>query len=146
MNKTPRILSVLAISAAVFGLAACDQSKSPTVGEKVDYGIERTQQAATDIKNDAQVAGNELKQDASQAGSEIADGAADIAITGKVNAALAADDQLSAVAINVDTTNKVVTLKGPAPSQAASDRATSMAQAVDGVISVNNQLTVADKR
>ena len=59
---------------------------------------------------------------------------------------MAADDQLSAVAINVDTTNKVVTLKGPAPSQAASDRATSMAQAVDGVISVNNQLTVADKR
>ena len=143
MNTTQRTLSLVAISAAVFLLAACDQSKPPTVGEKIDAGIERTQEAASEAKKDMQAAGTEIKQEASQAGAAIADGAADVTITAKVKAALAADDQLSALAISVDTTNKVVTLTGPAPTQAASDRASSMAQAADGVIEVKNQLTVA---
>lgn len=134
MNTTQRTLSLLTLSAAALVLAACDQSAPPTVGEKVDAGIERSQQA-----------GSEVKKDASQAVTEIADGAADMTITTKVKAALAGDDQLSALAIEVDTTNKVVTLTGPAPTQAAFDRASSLAQAVDGVTNVKNQLTVAGK-
>lgn len=145
MNKTQRTVSLLALSAAALMLAACDQSKPPTVGEKIDAGIERTQQAATDAKKDLQAVGNDIKQDASQAGTTIADGAADIAITAKVKAALAGDDQLSALAINVDTTNKLVTLTGPAPTQAASDRASSLAKAVEGVTAVKNQLIVGGK-
>ena len=145
MKTTQRTLSLLAISATAFLMAACDQSMPPTVGEKIDAGIARTQEAATEAKKDLQAAGSEIKQEASQAGSAIADGAADTTITTKVKAALAADDQLSAVAIGVETTNKVVTLTGPAPTQAASDRASSMAQAVDGVNGVKNQLTVAGK-
>ena len=134
MKTTQRTLSLLAISAAAFLMAACDQSKPPTVGEKIDAGIARTQEAATEAKKDLQAAG-----------SAMTDGAADTTITTKVKAALAADDQLSAVAIGVETTNKVVTLTGPAPTQAASDRASAMAQAVDGVNEVKNRLTVADK-
>jgi hyperosmotically inducible protein len=145
MNKTQRTLSLLTISAAAFMLAACDQSKPPTVGEKVDAGIERTQESATDVKQGAQSAGSEIKQDASQAGTTMADGAADMAITAKVKTALAGDDQLSALAINVDTDNKVVTLTGPAPTQAASDRASSLAQAVEGVTDVKNQLIVSNQ-
>ena len=134
MKTTQRTLSLLAISAAAFLMAACDQSKPPTVGEKIDAGIARTQEAATEAKKDLQAAG-----------SAMTDGAADTTITTKVKAALAADDQLSAVAIGVETTNKVVTLTGPAPTQAASDRASAMAQAVDGVNEVKNRLTVAGK-
>lgn len=145
MNTTQRTLSLLSISAAALMLVACDQSKPPTVGEKIDAGIERTQQAAAEAKQDAAAAGNEIRQDASQAATAIADGAADIAITAKVKAALAADDQLSALAINVDTSNKIVTLTGPAPTQVAADRATTMAKAVDGVTEVKNQLTVDGK-
>ncbi len=145
MNTTQRTLSLLTLSAAALVMAACDQSAPPTVGEKVDAGIERTQQAGSEVKKDAQAAGNEIKQEASQAGTAIADGAADMTITAKVKAALAGDDQLSALAIEVDTTNKVVTLSGPAPTQAAFDRASSLAQAVDGVSNVKNQLTVAGK-
>jgi osmotically-inducible protein OsmY len=145
MKTTKRTLSLLAISAAAFMLSACDQSQPPTVGDKIDAGIERTQEAATEAKKDMQAAGSEMKQDASKAGNAMADGAADMTITTKVKAALAADDQLSAFAISVDTTNKVVTLTGPAPTQDASDRANSMAQAVDGVSEVKNQLTVAGK-
>jgi osmotically-inducible protein OsmY len=66
-------------------------------------------------------------------------------ITTMVKAALATDDQLSAMAISVETTNKVVTLTGPAPSQVASDRATAMGEAVDGVTEVDNRLTVDSK-
>lgn len=145
MNTTQRSFSVLAITAAAFMLTACDQSQPPTVGEKIDAGIARTQEAATEAKKDMQAAGSEMKQDASQAGAALADGAADMTITTKVKAALAADDQLSALAISVNTTNKVVTLSGPAPTQAAFDRASAMAQAVDGVSEVKNQLTVDGK-
>lgn len=145
MNKTQRILSVIALSAAAFGLAACDQSKPPTVGEKIDAGIERTKEAAAEAKQDAKVTANEIKQEASQVGTAIADGAADVTITAKVKAALAGDDQLSALDINVDTSNNVVTLTGPAPTQAASDRATLLTKAVEGVTDVKNQLTISAK-
>ena len=145
MNTPQRPLSWLAIGAVALVLAACDQSKPPTVGQKIDAGIERTQEAAAEAKKDLQAAGAEIKQEASQAGTAIADGASDLAITAKVKSALAGDDQLSALGINVDTTNQVVTLTGPAPSQAAFDRASALAQAVEGVTEVKNQLTVAAK-
>jgi osmotically-inducible protein OsmY len=145
MNTRQRTLSLLAIGASAFLMAACDQSNPPTVGEKIDAGIARTQEAATEAKKDMQAAGSDIKREASQAGSAMVDGAADTTITAKVKAALAADDQLSAAAIGVETTNKVVTLTGPAPTQAAFDRAGSTAQAVDGVNEVRNQLTVAGK-
>ena len=145
MNKTQRTLSLLALSTAAFLLAACDQSAPPTVGDRVDAGIERTQEAAGEAKRDAQAAGNEIQQESSQAGAAMSDGAADMTITAKVKTALAGDDQLSALAIEVDTTNKVVTLTGPAPTQGALDRASSLAQAVDGVTEVKNLLIVDGK-
>jgi hyperosmotically inducible protein len=91
--------------------------------------------------------------DAGQAGRTAADntksmGAAgvqkvdDATITSKVNAALAADKDLSAVKIDVDTKDGVVTLTGPAPTAAAASKATKLAKDVKGVTSVNNQLTV----
>jgi osmotically-inducible protein OsmY len=55
---------------------------------------------------------------------------------------LATDKDLSAIKIDVDTKDGVVTLTGPAPSESARDRATEIAKNVKGVSSVNNQLTV----
>jgi osmotically-inducible protein OsmY len=66
----------------------------------------------------------------------------DATITSKVNAALAADKDLSAVKIDVDTKDGVVTLTGPAPTPEAAAKATKLAKDVKGVTSVNNQLTV----
>ncbi len=68
--------------------------------------------------------------------------AADAAITVAVNAALAKDSQLSALSIDVDTVDGKVVLDGRAPDDAARDRATVLAQAVDGVRSVDNRLSV----
>ncbi|MDO9135699.1 BON domain-containing protein, partial [Hydrogenophaga sp.] len=72
----------------------------------------------------------------------VAESATDMAITTKVNAALAADDQLSALKIDVDTEAGNVALTGTAPDEASRARATTLTAAVDGVVTVDNRLTV----
>lgn len=67
----------------------------------------------------------------------------DAAITRKVSAAIAADQQLRAIRIDVDTQNGIVTLSGPAPTATAKEHAGEVARTISGVVSVNNQLTLA---
>ena len=67
----------------------------------------------------------------------------DAGITTKVNAGLAQDPDLSAIKIDVDTRAGVVTLNGPVKSEQARDRASQIAQAVPGVTSVVNNLTIS---
>jgi hyperosmotically inducible protein len=71
----------------------------------------------------------------------------DSVITTKVKAELAAEKLSSLVKIQVDTDNAgVVTLGGTVPNQMAKDKAVSIAQAVKGVTSVDDQIkVVADK-
>jgi hyperosmotically inducible periplasmic protein len=67
----------------------------------------------------------------------------DASITRQVSAAIAADQQLRAVRVDVDTQNGIVTLSGPAPTATAKEHAAEVARTIQGVISVNNQLTLA---
>ena len=124
--------------AAVLGLAACQrQTNDQTVGQRAGQAIDttvakveqKTEQAAAEIKQGADIAGRKLK---------------DAAISTSVNAKLAADPSLSALKIDVDTSEGRVALKGTAPSAAAKTQATQLAQAVAGVVSVDNQLTVSN--
>lgn len=48
-----RIASLLAVSAMALGLAACDKMKEPTVGERLDAAVDKTQRAAENAKDDA---------------------------------------------------------------------------------------------
>lgn len=66
----------------------------------------------------------------------------DAGITAKVKTALAAEKDVSAVKINVDTAQGTVTLSGQVASQTEVDRALRVARGVDGVKSVENRLTV----
>jgi hypothetical protein len=66
----------------------------------------------------------------------------DSAITSKVKAALIGDDQVKAFDINVDTYRGKVTLTGAVDTQAQIARAADDAQAIAGVKSVENRLTV----
>ena len=68
--------------------------------------------------------------------------AKDMAITAEVKTRLARDSQLSALAINVDTNEGRVVLRGTAPDTAARTQATELARSVDGVQGVDNVLTV----
>ena len=62
--------------------------------------------------------------------------------TTSINAELTKDASLSALKIDVDTSQGRVALRGTAPDAASRDRATVLAQRVDGVVSVENQLQV----
>lgn len=148
-----RIASILAVSALALGLAACGKTEEPTVGQRLDSAVEKTEQAAADARVKAesamQSAETKMEQGAANAEAKAKDatntakGAIDDAtITAQVNAGLAKDPDLSALKINVDTVNGKVTLNGPAPSTVARDRAETIAKSVTGVTSVNNQLVV----
>lgn len=142
MKTQTRHLTLIAAAAATIALAACGKNEDATLGQQIDNGVNQTQSAATEMKNDARQAANDMQAAGSQAGQTIAEGAGDMAITAKVNAALAADDKLSALKINVDTEGGRVALKGTAPDADSRDRATTLAAAVDGVIAVDNRLVV----
>ena len=131
MKALTKITSVAAVSAMVLLSAGCDRKEDTTAGEKVDNTIANTQQ-------ETQTAANTVENKAENVGQTIDDAAITTALKGKY----VLDDELKAHDINVDTVNGVVTLTGAAPSQAAIDRATSIAKTVDGVKDVQNQLTV----
>ena len=121
-----RILSMttMAALAATLALAGCD----------------RRDQAAT--RDDAKVAVDNTKSATENAGAKISEKIDDAVITTSVKTELAKDANLSALKINVDTTQGRVSLKGSAPSREARDHATTLAKNVKGVQSVDNQLKV----
>lgn len=131
MNAIHKSFLALSSLAVLLSLGACDRYNDSTVGQKIDKGVSKTEQAARDVADETKAMG--------AAGVEKVD---DAMITSKINAALAADSDLSAVRIDVDTKEGVVTLTGPAPTLEASAKATTIAKGVKGVTSVNNQLTV----
>jgi hyperosmotically inducible protein len=63
-----------------------------------------------------------------------------------VKAALAGDVGLKTLRINVDSSGNVVTLKGAVDSEDTKHRTEQVAKQVEGVASVNNQLTVRTSR
>jgi osmotically-inducible protein OsmY len=135
---------VLACSAAVLlALTACNkQDDGKTVGQSIDSGIAKTEQVAKDAGNAMKDASKDAQAAGSQAGTSVGEKIDDMTITAKVSGSLAKDPDLSAIKINVDTKDGVVTLNGPAPTAAAKDKATAIAKEVQGVTSVNNQLMV----
>jgi hyperosmotically inducible protein len=66
-------------------------------------------------------------------------------ITTRVKSKFIDEDLLKGSDINVDTTNKVVTLKGTVKSAAARARAVELAKETDGVTRVIDQLTIGTK-
>lgn len=143
MNKQRFLLVPALAAAAVLALAGCNRQDDRTVGEKVDSTMAKVEQktdaAVADMKAGSDTAKTEAGQAMDTAGAKMKDAT----ITTTVNAELVRDKTLSATKIDVDTTDGRVALTGSAPDSAAKDRATKLAQAVDGVKSVDNQLTVA---
>lgn len=144
--------SLIALSslAALLALGGCDRSDERTAGQQVDSAVAKTDAAAEKAQDEARIAAAKTESAAKDAvdATKTAGASAgamfdDAGITAKVNAALASDKDLSAIKINVDTKDGVVTLTGPAPTSAAKDRAADIARNVKDVKSVNNQLAVA---
>lgn len=130
-NRWPGLLGAGVIGAVVAAWAVSGIYDTRTVGERLDAGIQATQQ-----KVDA------AAQQGALATQQVAGTLGDAGITTAVKTALAADPALSALKIDVDTHDGVVRLSGPAPDARARERAGVLAAAPSGVRSVDNQLSV----
>ena len=134
--------TVLAL-AAVTVLGACgrDQARNDvrtdnrSAGQQVDAAVASARSKAGEVAADT-------RRGAGEAANAIGSKAKDIAITAEVKTRLARDSQLSALDINVDTNEARVVLRGTAPDTAARNQATELARSVDGVLGVDNVLTV----
>ena len=119
-NPSPTLTALLAALAAAFTLTACQPAQdAPSAGAPADAAA-----GATAL------------------GDKAVNAASDAAITVAVNAALARDEQLKVLRIDVDTVDGHVVLDGSAPDAAARQRATQLARNIDGVKSVDNRLAV----
>lgn len=134
MTRASNLLTISAAVAAMLALSACNKRDDQSAGQTVDKGVASAKAEMKDAKE-------ATKDAAANAGSAVTDAM----ITTKINAALVADDQLKAVKINVDTKDGKVVLTGVAPDAGSRDRATTMAKAVNGVVDVDNRLTVQSK-
>jgi len=125
-HKPSLMIPVLGTMVAALALLGCQKTnETQTAGEKIGQTMEQAKEAT--------------KKAADTTAGKISDAT----ITAEVNTALAKDPDLSALKIDVDTANGRVALRGKAPSPAARDRATQLAQNVKGVVSVDNQLVVS---
>lgn len=151
MNTTIRKPALLTLSAALAGLLAlggCNNRQDDQTNAG-DRAVAQTEQKTQELKDDAaqgmdkaRDASHQMAQDAKQAGREMGDKVSDAVITTSVNAEIAKDSSLSALKIDVDTTDGRVVLHGSAPNDAARERATTLASNVKGVVSVDNQLVI----
>ncbi len=142
MKSQIRYTTLIAAAAAAVALAACGKTEDATVGQRIDNATTEMQSAANELRNDTRDAAKDMQAAGSDAGQAIAEGTSDMAITAKVNAALAADDKLSALKIDVDTEAGRVALNGTAPDADSRERATVLAAAVQGVVAVDNRLVI----
>ena len=136
-----QITTLLSLLSAGF-LIACSDSSQQAAGEKLDQSVAMAQQQGDEIQSDVKQSAAKLEDQASAMATEAKNAMSDATITAQVNASLAKDPGLSVMKIDVDTTQHKVTLSGTVPDAAASSRAAQLAQAVEGVTSVDNQLVV----
>lgn len=135
------LIGILALAAA---LAACSkQDDERTAGQKLDGAIAEAKQAGAEAKAEAGQAMNQAENKLKDATAAASEAVTDATIVTKINAALLADDQLKATKIDVRAEDGRVTLTGTAPDAGSQARATTLAAAVNGVRSVDNQLVVA---
>ena len=139
----PRAGVLLTATLSMALLGACNRADdNRTAGQKLDEAVAKTERQSETIKGDAREAGKEVRDAATNMADSAAQKARDAAITTQINGQLTRDTSLSAMSINVDTTAGKVLLRGTAPDAAARDRATTLARAVEGVVAVNNELTL----
>jgi len=156
MNTNIRIttgLGIAGMAAAAILLAGCNQKTEPAADTKksssfsssVESTAKKVEKAADTAMDKTQsamnTAGDKIESAADKTGVAISD----TAITAAIKSKFIADPDLKAIDINVETIKGTVTLKGNVDSERNRDRATTVAQGVDGVKSVSNTLVIGKK-
>ncbi|RAM06648.1 molecular chaperone OsmY [Escherichia coli] len=152
MNKVGNFMDDSAITAKVkAALVDHDNIKSTDISVKTDQKVvtlsgfvesqaqaEEAVKVAKGVEGVTSVRDKRPVRDAKE--SSVKGYAGDTATTSETKAKLLADDIVPSRHVKVETTDGVVQLSGTVDSQAQSDRAESIAKAVDGVKSVKNDL------
>jgi osmotically-inducible protein OsmY len=132
MKNVSTIAAITLASGLALLATGCDRTpEEPTTGEKADN-------AAENVRTEARDLGNTMERKADQAGQAIDDASITATIKGKY----LVDDTLKGLQIDVDTEQGIVKLSGTVQSDTAKELATQIAQSVEGVVSVDNQLTI----
>jgi hypothetical protein len=136
MTNLGKTLTAASSLAVLLALGAC--------GDRVDNNVGVTPQNAPVVTTEVpqQRPAETITTTMGAAADTVGAIADDAQIVVKVNTALAADGDLSALKIDVDSKEGVVTLRGTAPDPAAKERAAELARHVKDVKSVDNQLTL----
>ncbi len=120
-----QLLALVAAGSALLVAGCNEQPKSAdTMGQKIDRAADKVA-TATD-----------------NAATKTANAVDDATITTKVKAAVLAEEGLKTLEIRVDTKDGVVTLEGTVASPDLKQRAMTIAQRVEGVRAVTDQLVV----
>ena len=129
------LLVVLVVVAAGFllmgyvgGLNARDSVSQPTISD-TSGSVERARERGAEIGERAAVAANKVEETIDEA-----------ALTAKIKAKMALDDNVKARAIDVTTHGATVTLSGTVESTVERDRALALARETDGVTRVVDDL------
>ena len=139
MNR--KILSITTIGALLASLALVGCNKTDQQGAGSGASMPPAEQRGA-TGTDGATSMERAKDATANATAKIGDKIDDAMITTSVKSELAKDASLSALSINVDTAAGRVALNGTAPTAAAKAQATTLAQNVKGVVSVDNQLTI----
>jgi hyperosmotically inducible periplasmic protein len=127
VRKTTAMLAA-AMAAIALTTAGCNRQPADTTGRATSDKMATTTDRAASTIN--------------RATNETAVAVDDAAITTKVKSAVLAEPGLKSLQINVDTKDAVVTLSGTVDTPELKSRAVQIAQSVQGVKSVNDNLSV----
>jgi hypothetical protein len=131
MNALRALLTTAIAGVVVVGVAACDRPADRDRSSAAPPPSTSQAPATTPTTPPPPVAERGAGQAIDDAG-----------ITAKVKTALAAEKDVRAIGINVDTVQGNVTLTGQVASQNEAERALQVARSIEGVKSVDSKLTV----
>jgi osmotically-inducible protein OsmY len=135
---------VFALAAVILTTAGCRKTED---GFRIegDRAAAEAREAGERAGEALGEAGEQVEQAAAELQRRAEPVLADAALTAKVKAKLAADPEVAAVHIDVDTLDGVVTLSGRVSSTAVRDEADKLARDTEGVRAVVNNLVVGDQ-
>ncbi|RZQ55766.1 hypothetical protein CWI82_00165 [Pseudidiomarina tainanensis] len=129
--------ALILASLATVSLTACSQQEQEDTREKAQSSLEQATEATKQAASDA---AEFTRETAERTGDFLSDSA----ITARVKTALFEADQVSAGNINVETINGHVVLSGVVATSEEADLAVQLAQGVEGVKSVENDIEVQE--
>ncbi|MGQ4277405.1 BON domain-containing protein [Pseudidiomarina sp. E22-M8] len=147
MKSTNRLAIIALLSS--LSLAACSQAEQESAEDQADQTMQQADEAAEDAGNAMENAAEETKEAANDAmayaeekTAEAGDFLSDAAVTARVKAAFVETGAIDAMSINVETIDGNVVLSGVVPTNEMADLAGQLAEGVEGVQSVENDIEV----